>query len=270
MPSEVPDPALDRLLDLFPGSLPDHLWHPFSLGVVEVGQGIEDMPEVFDAELLAIPRQHVPQDLACLAKGVEIDEILPGSPLGDRRKLHAREIPETGEAAFVLRPGEERIEHGITEFEEADADLMNRAVQRASRDLAGLERNTIFPDLSCQTQGIGQPVREKPVEIHGAAMAQVQGDRRTSRQVEAPLRRPRTQEMERLSLPRGQDLDMEAHGWVRWSQTSRRPLRSHRLTRRAGMPRMSCQNRSCRGESPRPSCASIQVRIASSPAVARS
>src|SRR6185295_18081470 len=236
-----PYPGGNRLLDLLPIHLPNHPGHSFSVRVIEVGQGIEEMAGLLDAEFLAIPLQHVRERKAVAAEGEEVDEILLRAPLCDGGELHAGQIAESGEAAAEVPPSHQGIEHPVAEFEEADAYAVHGAVQRAGADLPRDKGNSVVPDLLGETEGVGNAVSAKPVEVHGAAMTQVQGDRGSTGEVEAVSRRLRTEEPQGFPLSLGQNLAMEAHGRVRRSQTCRRSLFSHSSTRRRGMSSMSCQ-----------------------------
>ena len=60
--------------------------------------------------------------------------------------------------ATVFWPGDERVEHRVVEFEEADAHSMDGAVKRSLGDLARLEGNAFFPELARQVQRLGDTV----------------------------------------------------------------------------------------------------------------
>jgi hypothetical protein len=68
-------------------------------------------------------------------------------------------------------------------------------------------------------RGVFQEGLPEPVEIDGAAMSEVKGDRGASAEIEAVPARCRTQAVQNLSLPELQNLGMKAHGAARRSQT---------------------------------------------------
>src|SRR6185436_8652168 len=117
-----PGPPPKRLLHLPPTHLPNHRGPGFRVGIVEIDEGVEEMRDVVDLELFAIPAEHLLQRKAMAAQSEEIDEIFARAALADRRELHAGEVLKRGEAAAGFRPENQGAQEPIAKLKEAHPD----------------------------------------------------------------------------------------------------------------------------------------------------
>jgi hypothetical protein len=100
-------------------------------------------------------------------------------------------------------------------------------------------------------------------------MAELEGEGRAARQVEAVLAGEGSEAGEKRPLRSSERLAAEPHRSALRAHVSARARLTHALARRAGRPTMSCQKRMRCGLRPRASVRSMKSRIARSPTRAR-